>query len=74
MITGIDMEILGGHHVGVVGAGRQVITDRPRQCAAAGHGQRTTLAEVVLYVDNDQRAHIAHGIAVEQRNLQRGEP
>jgi hypothetical protein len=58
MVTRIDVEILGGHHMAISGGARgEVIADGARQGRPTGHGQRTALAKVVLNVDDDQRAH-----------------
>ncbi len=57
VVARVDVQILGSHHVVVVGAVSQVVADRARQVCPAGHGQRTALAKVFLNVDDDQRAH-----------------
>jgi hypothetical protein len=56
--TGVDVKILGGHHVGIAVVPGQQRVDRPHHRPAAGDGQRPALAEVVLYVDDDQRPHL----------------
>src|SRR5580693_4616002 len=63
VVTRIDVEVLGGHYMTVVGAVSQVSADCARQGRTAGHCQRTALAKVILDVDDDQRAHATHGIA-----------
>ena len=57
MLAGIDVEVLGRHHVGVVGTAGKQFGDAAGDLGAAGHRQRTALAEVVLNVDDDQRPH-----------------
>ena len=58
----VHVEVLGGHHVRVFMIGGETLADRARYGGTAGHGERTALAEVVLYVDDDQCAHGANGI------------
>ena len=60
--AGVDVVVLGGHDVGVVGRLRvldhpvvQHLGDVGRDPGAAGDRQRAALAEVVLHVDHDQR-------------------
>jgi uncharacterized membrane protein YphA (DoxX/SURF4 family) len=62
MVTGVDVEVLGGHHVPVARLTGQVVVDRSRQGGAAGHRQRAALAEIVLHVDDDQGSHASHPI------------
>jgi hypothetical protein len=55
MCARIDVPVLGGNNVvklEVVGV--NVLTDRPGDVGAAGHGKRTAFAKVVLDVNDDQ--------------------
>ena len=58
--TRIDVEVLGRDDVLVTEVPGQVLVDRQGQRSTAGHRQRATLAEVFLYVDDDQRPHGVH--------------
>ena len=58
----VHMEVLGRHHVRVVVRSREAPADRARHGGAPGHGQRAALAEVILYIDDDQCTHGANGI------------
>ena len=60
MVTRIDVEILGRHHMLVAGFCGQIVVDRGRHGATAGYRQRATVAEVVLHVDDNQRSHTIH--------------
>jgi len=57
MAARVDVEVLGRHHVRVVMSACQTLADRPGHRGSAGHGQRPALAEIVLHVNDDQRAH-----------------
>ena len=58
----IHVKVLGRHHVRVFMTGGETPADRVRHGGAAGHGERAALAEVILYIDDDQSAHGANGI------------
>jgi hypothetical protein len=58
----VDVEVLAGHHVPVAGFARHVLADRARHRGAACHGERAALAEVVLYINDDECPHRANGI------------
>ena len=62
MAARVDVEVLGRHDVRVVMSARQTLAHRPGHRGPAGHGQRPALAEVVLHVNDDQRAHRPNGI------------
>src|SRR6185437_14796592 len=57
MVAGIDVEILRGHHVAILGAAREVSVDGTRDGCPTGDGQCATFAKVILNVDDDQRTH-----------------
>src|SRR5260370_20579332 len=63
MTARVHVEVLGRHGMPVVAmAARQVFADRPGDGGTAGYGQRAALAEVVLYINDDERTHGANGI------------
>src|ERR1017187_7108646 len=63
MSTRIDMEVLGRHDVPVAaGVAGHMRADRVRHRGAAGHGERSAFAEVILHINDDQCAHGANGI------------
>ena len=61
VVAGVDVKVPGRDDLGVVipehGA------DRGRDGRPAGHRERAAFAEVILYVDDDKRAHDGHAIA-----------
>jgi hypothetical protein len=60
VVTRVDVPVQGADHRPVaIPVRTDVLGDRCGHGASAGHRQRTTLAEVVLHVDDDQGA--AHG-------------
>ena len=60
VVARVDVEVFGRHDVLVTGLPSQIVVDRRDQLGAARHGQRATLAEVLLHVDDDQRPHAIH--------------
>ena len=60
MVTRVDVEVLGRDDVLVSGVPGQIFVDRRGQRCTTRDRQRATLAEVVLYVDDDQRPHAVH--------------
>jgi uncharacterized membrane protein YphA (DoxX/SURF4 family) len=61
MITRIDMEIFGRHHVPIARLRTEISVDRWREGGGACHGQRTARTEISLHVDDDQRSHTTQG-------------
>jgi hypothetical protein len=58
MLSRVDVVVLAGDDVGVVGMGRDMLIDFAYHRGATGNPQGTALAEVVLYIDDDERPHI----------------
>ncbi len=61
MIARVDVVVAGGHDEVVAVVPGEQLGDAAGHGGAAGHRQRAALAEVVLDVDDDQRAHQASG-------------
>ena len=53
----INVEVFGRHDVVVAVVTGEKIVDRLHDCRGAGHRERTTLAEIVLYIDDEERSH-----------------
>src|SRR5262249_59984214 len=55
VVAGVDVVVLGGHHVIPAVRLGQHLRDGRRDTGPAGRRERAARAEVVLYVDDDQR-------------------
>ena len=53
----INVEVFGRHDVVVAVVTGEKIVDRLHHRRGAGHRERTTLAEIVLDIDDEERAH-----------------
>jgi hypothetical protein len=57
MAARVDVVVVGRHDVRIAVAVLEKPTDGTRDVATAVHGERAALAEVILYVNDDQCAH-----------------
>src|SRR3954447_2135236 len=58
MSTRVQVIVLGRHHMGIAVVTGQQRVDGTYHRARSGHGERPSLAEIVLHVDDDQRPHL----------------
>ena len=66
MVTGVDVEVLGGHDVLVAGFAGQIVVDGAGQRGPPETASEPPSQKSFLHVDDDQRSHAVHPIAVGQ--------